>query len=141
MEDLLWESLLKAYKNKEKFKPGTDFRKRVCCIIYNTYINTYRKYKRQRLAKIDNNERYMSLVVNMSSHEDSSGLDALQFEQLNELISTLSTTIAKPFVMQRQWYHYEEIAESLNIPIWTVKSRIHAARTKLKTMILDLGIE
>lgn len=51
---------------------------------------------------------------------------------LQELINELSDLYRIPFMMHYRGYEYNEIALALQIPIGTVKSRIHYAKTKLK---------
>ena len=56
----------------------------------------------------------------------------MRHQELIEIVNRLSEIYRVPFMMHYKGYEYKEIANSLQIPIGTVKSRIHYARTKLK---------
>lgn len=56
-------------------------------------------------------------------------------KELTGILDSLSDDYKVPFLMFFQGYHYDEIAEHMNLPIGTVKSRIFYARKQLKDMI------
>ena len=57
--------------------------------------------------------------------------------EISELIARIPADFSKPFQMHVAGYKYEEIAEILNLPLGTVKSRIFTTRTQLKALLKD----
>ena len=57
--------------------------------------------------------------------------------EIMRVINSLPIDYSLPFSMYADGYKYHEISETLDIPIGTVKSRIHTARTRLQLMLRD----
>lgn len=129
-EDLLQETMLKAISNKEKFKEGTNLKAWLYTIMRNTFITQYhRTVRRNTFIDTTDNLHY----INSSRHtieNDSKSLFAM--EDINEAIDKLKDEYRNPFLMHFRGYKYHEIADILDIPIGTVKNRIHIARKALK---------
>jgi RNA polymerase sigma-70 factor (ECF subfamily) len=68
---------------------------------------------------------------------DSSALNALTHKEVSQQIDKLEQEYKQPFEMHFQGFKYKEIADSLDIPIGTVKSRIFIARKKLMDFLPD----
>ena len=130
--DLIQETALRAFNNKEKFEIGTNFRAWVTTIMRNTFINFYRK-KKNRATSSEPSDSYV--FVNNDHVEDNKANSNMMMQELNGLINELSETYRKPFVLYFEGWKYEEIAQMMDLPIGTVKSRIHSARTNLKKSI------
>jgi RNA polymerase sigma-70 factor (ECF subfamily) len=130
--DLLQETFLKAYRFYDKYEEGTNAKAWLYRIMRNTYINEYRRLKRlPDLVEFDEqiSAPYFAPDVQRS---------ATQFE--GELFGDeIATAIArlpekfKSVIMLRdvEDLPYEEIAEALDIPVGTVRSRLHRARALL----------
>jgi len=74
--------------------------------------------------------------LNSGSVSISNGAEAnILMEELTEMIARLDDSIRIPFLMHYQGFKYQEIADELNLPLGTVKSRIFFARKELKEMI------
>lgn len=133
-QDLMQETLFRAFKNKDRFKEGTNFKAWITTIMRNNFINDYRKRKiRNKLeAPI---EDYGYFVENKSIESDINSI--IMMKELNKLVDSLPKNFQEPFIMFNEGYHYDEIATIMNIPIGTVKSRIYFARKKLKAMIFQ----
>jgi len=127
-EDLVGDSLLRALEKEHLFKKGTNLNAWLFTIQRNTFINKYRKEKKsiktneitdkQHPFSIDSIENTMLLkqVVNLiNNHSNSNWREAIM------LVSS--------------GYEYHEIAEKLDIPIGTVKSRVHLMRKYLNKNI------
>ena len=130
--DLIQETALRAYNNKEKFEMGTNFHAWVVTIMRNTFINFYRK-KKNRATICEPTGSYV--FESESHHEENQAYSNLMMNELKAIIYTLSDTYRVPFTLFYEGYKYEEIAEHLNLPIGTVKSRIFFARQYLKDII------
>ncbi len=131
-QDLMQETLCRAYKNKDRFKEGTNFKAWITTIMRNNYINDYRKLKTRNKVEAPV-EDYGYMVENKAVDGDANSI--IMMKELTNMVDDLTEDFKKPFVMFKDGYHYDEIAAEMNIPIGTVKSRIYFARKKLKGMI------
>ena len=130
-KDLVQETLLKALLNKDKFKAGTNLKAWLYTIMRNTFINNYNKITK-RNSNIDSTEyfQYFNTDENYITHNGATS--DFVVTDINQAIAGLSADYRTPFMMYYIGYKYLEIAEKLQIPIGTVKNRIHIARKELK---------
>ncbi|MEM6765353.1 MAG: RNA polymerase sigma factor [Bacteroidota bacterium] len=131
--DLMQETLLKAMANREKFTEGTNLKAWLYTIMKNTFITNYhRLVKRKTFIDTTDNLHF----INSSSHvtENKAG-SKLAMDEISKAIKDLSYEYKTPFMMHYKGYKYHEIADILNIPIGTVKNRIHIARKELKSKL------
>lgn len=131
--DLLQETLVKAISNREKFSEGTNLKAWLYTIMKNTFITNYhRLVKRKTFIDTTDNLHF----INSTSHttENSAGTN-LAVDEIEAAIKRLSYEYKTPFMMHFKGYKYFEIADILNIPIGTVKNRIHIARKELKKQL------
>ena len=131
-KDLIQETALRAYNNKEKFEVGTNFRAWVTTIMRNTFINVYRK-KKNRATSSEPTDSYVFVNENHAcANEAPSNITMME---LHNILNSLDVIYRKPFMMFFEGYKYDEIAETMDLPIGTVKSRIFFARQKLMDTI------
>jgi RNA polymerase sigma-70 factor, ECF subfamily len=136
-QDLVQDTYYKAYKSYHQFKNGTNSKAWMFMILKNTFINNYRKIKREPL-KVDYDE-IENIYENIKSDWTKQNNLELDFYQ-NLLDDDLSRALAKlPSKMREvfllcdlEGYSYEEIAEIVNTPVGTVRSRLHRARKFLQ---------
>lgn len=127
--DLLQETYLKALKNKDKFQEGTNIKGWLYTIMKNTFINAYRKRKNQNTFVDDTDNKYF---LNMKEADKTVTTDAaVDQEYIMKQINSVDHTYVETFMMYYNGYKYEEIAEIMDIPLGTVKSRIFLARRKM----------
>lgn len=131
--DLFQETAFKIIKNKDKYKVGTNFRAWSYTIMRNIFINNYRKKKRRNLL-IDSTDNDFYLNTNQDAVANT-GETNMAFDEIMACINTLSDEFRVPFLMRYEGYKYDEIASELDLPLGTIKSRIHFARKKLKEML------
>lgn len=129
--DLFQETLFKALKNKKSFKTGTNFVSWMYTIMKNQFINEYRRTKRIREVFKTNSPQGLSFEMTT----ENTGESTIMMKELSAMVDSLPQDLKVPFTMNYQGFRYQEIAEELNIPIGTVKSRIHFARKKLQGQI------
>jgi RNA polymerase sigma-70 factor (ECF subfamily) len=127
--DLMQETALRAYDNISRFRPGTNFKAWISTILRNQFINTYRK-KRTRNRVEAPVEDFMYVVENEQTRNLAHS--NIMMDELNTLVEQLSDTYRIPFEMFYNGYHYKEIADHLDLPIGTVKSRLFFARQQLR---------
>ena len=135
--DLVQETYYKAYKSFHQFENGTNSKAWMFMILKNTFINNYRKQKREPV-KVDYDEIedvYESIKSNQSNDNnlDLDFYSNLLDDELSEALSKLPSKMKDVFLLcDLEGYTYEEIAELLNVPIGTVRSRLHRARKILQ---------
>ncbi|MDX1908581.1 MAG: RNA polymerase sigma factor [Bacteroidia bacterium] len=128
--DLIQETLLKAIANKDKFAEGTNLKAWLYTIMKNTFITNYhRLVKRKTFIDTTDNLHF----INSPQHTTENGAGSkLVMDEIQAAIQDLNYEYKTPFMMHFKGYKYFEIADILNIPIGTVKNRIHIARKELK---------
>ncbi len=150
-KDLVQETFLKAYRAIQSYVEGTNAKAWLFKILKNAYINQYRK-KSRRPAKVDFEE-----FIGYQDKDEGSSVAEYQdlrmeiFENLlgdevtvaiNSLPIDFRTVI---LLCDVEGFTYEEIAKIIDIPIGTVRSRLHRARNmlkeKLKRYAESLGYE
>lgn len=137
-EELVQETALKAYKGLHTFKDGTNFKSWAFTILKNTFITKYNKRKKKGVINKPIEEFTFALENNYAVRNDATS--KIRVKEIKNCIETLSHKSKMPFLMHVEGYQYDEIANSLNIPIGTVKSRINFARTKLKVILVERGV-
>jgi RNA polymerase sigma factor (sigma-70 family) len=133
-KDLVQETLLKALLNKDKFKAGTNLKAWLYTIMRNTFINNYNKITK-RSSNIDSTEYFQYFNTDENYITVNGASSDFVVNDINEAIARLNEEFRTPFMMYYIGYKYLEIAEKLNIPIGTVKNRIHIARKELKQVL------
>ena len=125
-DDLLQETLLKALCKYSYYRTDTNFNGWLYTIIHNTFVNKSRKESHCSVIEIENCE-----YINNRIYIDC----GYSYSELLSLVESLPDAYRVSFEMHACGYKYHEIAEKLGISICTVKSRIHTARQRLKTML------
>jgi RNA polymerase sigma-70 factor (ECF subfamily) len=133
--DLLQDTTLKALDNEDKYIDNVNFKGWVFTIMRNIFINNYRKVVRSA-TMIDQTDDLYHLNLPQES-----GLDtpegSFSASEITEAINSFSDDYRVPFSMHVSGYKYNEIAEKMNLPLGTVKSRIFFARQRLQKMLKD----
>jgi len=134
-EDLLQDTTLKVLDNSEKFAENVNFKGWVLTIMKNIFINNYRKIVRNQTI-IDKTEDFHLLNLPQNSGFDSPE-SSYAVGEITNSIHSFPDEYRIPFSMHIQGFKYEEIAETMNLPIGTVKSRIFLARKRLQEQLKD----
>lgn len=133
-QDLFQEMSFKALKYAHKFKTGTNLKAWLFTILRNTFINNYRRSKKHSvLVNSDDNIGLMDLSVEKVQN---TAEGQMRVEELTALVRSLRPELMQPFLKIVSGYSYQEVADELQIPIGTVKSRVHVARKKLQKAVL-----
>ncbi len=133
--DLLQETYLKALRYKDKFAEHSNLKAWLYTIMKNTFINNYRKAKKANTLLDDTDEHYFLNLGDSSKLE--SPQQKLAYKEIIKAINSLSDEYRIPFQMHYNGFKYKEIADHLELPIGTIKSRIFLARKKLSDMLVD----
>lgn len=133
--DLLQDTTLKALDNEDKYAENTNFKGWVFTILRNIFINNYRRAGRAATVVDTTENLYHLNLCQDSGIETPEG--AYGVNEISAAIDEIADEYRIPFVMHVQGYKYNEIAEHMNLPLGTVKSRIFFARKKLQTRFAD----
>ncbi len=140
--DLLQETYVKAYRFWDKFEKGTNCKAWLFRIMKNSFINFYRKNIKSP-EKLDYDEIEEIYETIKSNEENPHNLDREIYDNvLDDDVMSALKSLPEEFrtvliMCDIEGMTYEEIADFLDIPIGTVRSRIHRARKVLATKLYD----
>lgn len=135
--DLVQETVLKALRYKEKYTEGTNLRGWVLTILKNTFINNYRRMVKRKTF-IDSTDNTYFLDLPSHRTENQAEIKFIR-KDLESAISILQPELKVTFMLNIEGFKYHEIAEELNIPIGTVKTRIFVAKRILRKKLQVYG--
>ncbi len=134
-QDLLQETFLKALTYRDKFAQNTNFKAWIYTIMKNTFINNYRRnVKTKNTFDGANNEFHLKFSKDKIYPSPESFYNS---KEISKSISELEDEYRVPFTMFLEGYKYKEIAEYLELPLGTVKSRIFFTRKKLEKALKE----
>ncbi len=149
-EDLVQEAALKAFRGFGSFEKGTNFKAWFFRILMNTAVSKFRKASRRPLeVDIDDTSPTPLLQQAQARGLDVDGSDParafierIRIESIHEAIAELPEEFRQVCVLYfLEEFTYPEIAEVLEIPVGTVRSRLHRARKALQRRLLDIAVE
>lgn len=143
-EDLVQESLLKAYKSFDRFEAGTNAKAWLFRIMTNTFINTYRAKQREATSvsfdEVDDNFLHSQLADLSTGTGDPEKdffnkiLDKDVEAAIDKLPEEFRVVVVLAFY---EGFAYQEIADILGIQVGTVKSRLHRGRKILQKLLWE----
>jgi RNA polymerase sigma-70 factor (ECF subfamily) len=138
--DLVQETYMKAFRFIEKYIEGTNAKAWLFKILKNAFINQYRKRSKQP-TKVD----FEDIV---SYHDQDDGIpqnyvdlrqeifQGMMGDEITIAINSLPVDFKTVILLcDIEGFTYEEIAKIVDIPIGTVRSRLHRARNMLKEQL------
>ena len=134
-KDLVQDTTLKVLDNEEKYVDNINFKGWVFTIMRNIFINNYRRQVRSATV-IDTTEDLYHLNLSQES-----GLEtpegSVAAKEISAAIDSFADEYKIPFTMYIAGYKYAEIAETMQLPLGTIKSRIYFARKRLQVLLKD----
>ena len=148
-EDLVQETMLRAYRSFDRFEPGTNLKAWLFRIMTNAYINTYRKRQRepQKVSsdELEDFDLYQELKMHdpeMSRTPETIVLDSLVDSDITEAIDSLPDQFRMAVLLSDvEGFSYAEMAEIMDVPLGTVMSRLHRGRKALQKRLWELARE
>jgi RNA polymerase sigma-70 factor (ECF subfamily) len=140
--DLVQETYLKAYRFIDSYEQGTNAKAWLFKILKHAFINEYRK-KTKEPGRVDYED-----IVAYHDQEDTKYVGTLDMRQeifqgmmgdeVTKAVNSLPVDFRTVILLcDVEGFTYEEIAKIVNIPIGTVRSRLHRARNMLKEMLRE----
>lgn len=134
-QDLLQETMLKALVYKDKFAESTNLKAWLYMIMKNTFINSYRRTIKSR--EILQKSKDVSTEQLVKNYQKNTAESLLNEKEILICIDALEDEYKIPFIRFYNGFKYKEIADEMDLPIGTVKSRIFLARRKLMDKLKD----
>jgi RNA polymerase sigma-70 factor, ECF subfamily len=144
-EDLVQDTMLKAYAGFRSFRPGTHLQAWLFRIMHNTWINDYHKARRRPVEQLSGEISDWQLGADRRHDSvwrsaEVEALESLPDSEVTAALNTLSANLRLTvYYADVCGYRYREIAEILNVPVGTVMSRLHIARRRLRVLLSELA--
>lgn len=131
--DLVQETYLKAITYREKFEDSTNLKAWLFTIMKNTFINSYRRAVKTKQIIQSNADLAMSYAWKNNYCDLTESRIAAK--DIMKKIESLEDQYKIPFIRYYNGFKYEEIAQEMQLPLGTIKSRIFLARKILMNKI------
>jgi len=141
-EDLVQDTIVKAYRFFASYERGTNAKAWLFRILKNSYINNYRKQSKQPYH-VDFEDVSMYYESVRSERTDTNDMEEIIYRELlddevtkalNKLPEDFRTVV---LLCDIEGFTYEEIANMLDVPIGTIRSRLHRGRNLLRTSLTE----
>ena len=141
VDDMLQEAFMKAFVNIDRYNPDYDFGAWICAIAKNAFVD-FNRSRRSKALNPDNNlpldSRHTKTAQATAPTPEESIINAQQRAQIERYIATLPEDYRRLFIMRFvEEYTYEEIAETLQMKLGTVKTRIFRVRAMMCKLITE----
>ena len=137
-KDLVQDTYMKAFRFINSFEQGTNAKAWLFRILKNSFINNYRR-DMKRNTFLDSTDN--SYFIDLPSHKIDNDAETKFIRQdLEAAIDELSFDLRVTFKLNTEGYKYHEIAEEMQIPIGTVKTRIFVARRILRERLKEYAV-
>jgi RNA polymerase sigma-70 factor, ECF subfamily len=138
-EDLVQETYLKALRGFSSFQQGTNFRAWMYRILRNTFLTTQTGLKAWATVSLDSDSDLDTPPEPAASETPESDLLAkLQHDTIQNALEKLPVKFREIVLLcDLEEMSYQEIGETLGIPIGTVMSRLSRARKAMRTMLKE----
>jgi RNA polymerase sigma-70 factor, ECF subfamily len=143
-EDLVQETLAKAYTAYHQFTPGTNLRAWLHKILANTFINNYRRRKREPViasaAERDQWQAGENAFAPTVRSAEAEALDRITDSPVLRALADLPVDFRTAvYLADIEGYPYREVARIMGTPIGTVMSRLHRGRERLRIALASYG--
>jgi len=133
-KDLVQDTYLKAIQYKDKYTSDNNIKAWLFTILRNTYLNQVTRLSYRNTINDESEDEY--IIKNTLPHMETAE-SIINTADISSAINSLDEDYRVPFQMFIDGYKYKEIAEEINLPIGTVKSRIFFARKILMENLQD----
>jgi len=149
-EDLVQDTLLKAFQHFDRFEPGTNCKAWLFRILTNTFINRYRKAQRERVFFVEDDESrpLAERLAARDVHEldvpnalDKEAIAKLFGDEIGRALDQVPLDFRMAVLLADVYdFSYKEVAEMLECPIGTVMSRLYRGRRLLRAQLAEYAV-
>lgn len=141
-DDLVQETYLKAFRFFDKFEKGTNCKAWLFRIMKNSFINDYRKLTKEpnKVDYEDVQNFYETIKADevVYNHYQEDAFSNLLDDEVSKAIAELPEDFRTVIILSDiEGFTYEEIADFVDIPVGTVRSRLHRARKMLYSLLYN----
>jgi len=145
-DDLVQETFLKAFRFFDKFEKGTNCKAWLFRILKNSFINDYRKQNKEpeKVDYEDVQNFYETITADEvdSTHYEHDVFSNLLDDEISKAIGQLPEDFRTVIILNDiEGFTYEEIADFVDVPVGTVRSRLHRARKMLYSQLYGYAKE
>jgi RNA polymerase sigma-70 factor (ECF subfamily) len=142
-EDLVQDTVTKAYRAWDTYEPGTNCRAWLVTIMRNTFINQFRRRSRQPSQVQYEAVQDISVFEQVQDRDpEGSFFHHIVDDEVKRAIQELPEEFRMPVVLSDvEGLSYAEIAEILGLPVGTVKSRLFRGRRRLQQRLYEYAME
>ncbi|MDD2635351.1 MAG: sigma-70 family RNA polymerase sigma factor [Bacteroidales bacterium] len=133
-KDLVQDTYLKAIQYRDKYTLDNNIKAWLFTILRNTYLNQVTRLSYKNSVKDDSEDSY---IIKNTLPENENAESLINTKDITSEINSLGKEYRIPFQMFLDGFKYKEIAEEIDLPIGTVKSRIFFARKILMERLQD----
>ncbi len=144
-EDLVQDTLLKAFRFFDKFEKGSNAKAWLFQIMKNSFINNYRKNNREpnKIDYEDVQNFYETIKADQvkTTHYEGDAFSDILDDEITNAFSVLPDDFRTiVFLSDIEGYSYQEISDFMDCPIGTVRSRLHRARKMLYALLFQFAL-
>lgn len=133
-DDLVQETLLRAFSKIDSFQPGTNLSAWLFTILRNQFRSEYRKRRRE----VEDSDGKYSETLKAQPEQ----LGRVEFAELRKALAVLPDDQREALILVgASGFSYEETAEICGCAVGTIKSRVNRARTRLAELMAVTGVE
>jgi RNA polymerase sigma-70 factor, ECF subfamily len=141
-EDLVQETVVKAYRSFHQYRPGTNLRAWLYRVLHTTYISMYRKAQRRPQEslkeELDDYSFYDEIARSGGRSAEREVLESLTSSEVRDALAELPESFRMAvYLADVEGFAYKEIAEIMETPVGTVMSRLHRGRKALQKALSE----
>jgi RNA polymerase sigma-70 factor, ECF subfamily len=143
-EDLLQETMLRAYRFFDSFEPGTNCKAWLFRILHNTFCNRYREREREQqiLDEAESSTANLGQFVAGQEDTETSLLGRMVSADVERALAAVPPEFRMAVILaDLEDFSYKEIAEIMDCPAGTVMSRLYRGRRILQSLLYDYAVE
>lgn len=141
-EDLVQDTMLRAYRSWERYTPGTNAKGWLLTILRHLFINEYRRRIRHpETVDVDTIEPFALFQEVQEEDPQGAFFDRIVDDEVLRAVDQLPEAFREAVTLSDvEGLSYEEVAKVLDVPVGTVKSRLYRGRRLLQAKLYEYAV-